>query len=372
MGSPFYLSLMFNIDESKLEEEPLKLSTRKPSELRVMEIDPSCYVVPNRMITIGDPLTIIGPSGSRKSWLVIQMAACVITGRDFLGWPVTKQDGKWLIIQTENNSNRLIEEMNWLHNWLGEEDSKLVDERLVIHTLEGEHDRILNISNPSNANLLARLVRDVKPLFPVFDPLYNFRAGNLNSDDGMLATCQGLAAISRMGNPKATPVMLHHTITGREGLKRAVGFDKASYSRNSRALHGFTRRQIHIAPENANSSEKLVISCGKNSDFPEFKTFGVMLNRKTMIYEVNAAFNESSWLASLSGESESSPAIASNNPTPENIAKLVAGLPLPKKTLVDLIMDEYGRKKTQAYLLIDKAESAKTIKRDARGMYGIP
>ena len=362
---------MFNIDESKLEETPLKLSIRKPSELRTMEIDPASYVFPNRMLTIGEPLTIIGPSGSRKSWLVLQMAACVITGRDFLGWPVEKQDGKWLIIQTENDSNRLIEEMHWLHKWLGEDDSKLVDEKLVIHTLEGEHDRILNISNPSNTTLLATLIREVKPMFVVFDPLYNFRAGNLNSDDGMQATCQGLAAIARMGNLKATPIILHHTLTGREGIRKAVGFDKASYSRNSRALHGFTRRQIHIAPECPDNSEKLVIACGKNSNFPEFKTFGVMLNRASMIYEVNPAFNEASWLASLSGEIGSAPATVSDKPTPENIAKLVAGLPLPKKTLVELIMDEYGRKKSQAYILIDKAQAAKTIKRDARGMYGI-
>ena len=140
-----------NINLEEALREPARLSIRKPSELREMEADPTRYVFENRMLTKGGSLSIIGPSGSRKSWLVIQMAACIITGRNFLGWPVRKQDGKWLIIQTENERDRQAEEMNWLHAWLGKDDFQLLEEKLVLHTLEAEHDWYLNIKDQSNA-----------------------------------------------------------------------------------------------------------------------------------------------------------------------------------------------------------------------------
>ena len=41
--------------------------------------------------------------------------------------------------------------MNWLHAWLGKDDFQLLEEKLVLHTLEAEHDWYLNIKDQSNA-----------------------------------------------------------------------------------------------------------------------------------------------------------------------------------------------------------------------------
>ena len=340
------------------------LSLRTPGEILAMHFDPNDLYVENGLFARGQPMTILGPGGVGKSRLLLQFAACTITGRPFLGWKVSTQKLKWLVIQAENSNRRLQADLAKMREWVGEGDWKTVEANLLIHTLERDHDAFLGLDNPASAELVARLVKDAMADVVVFDPLFAFASGNLNTDSVMLKTCRAITDLARLGRPNCAIVVLHHTLTGKEGAKKATGYDRASYGRGSKSLQFWTRGQLNVAPGSADNNGKLVISCGKNSNGPEFEPFGVVLDPATMVYEVDPEFDLETWKDELAGKTNSL-----RKPTPETIATLVKDLPLSRKDLLALVMDEIGCGKSSAYGFITKAEQAGTIRRDKKKQY---
>lgn len=334
------------------------LTIHKPGDLLTMEFDTSGHILADGLIAKGQPATIVGPSGVGKSRLLLQLAVCNIIGREFIGFAMKQQPAKWLIIQAENSSHRLQQDMQHFADWAGGKDWRLVEKYLRITP----DDLLLNLNEPANLKRIGRTIVEEEPGVVVFDPLNAFGMGSLNTDAGMINTCQELAHLSRLGDPEAALIILHHTLTGKQGIKKAVGWDKASYSRGSKALHAWTRGQINVAPGDEHDSGKLVIACGKNSNGPEFKPFGIVLNQKTMVYEMDETFDIAEWKANLAGES--APA---HRPTSANITQFLT-VPVRKAKLVDLIMEEYGCQKSNAYKVIAAAEG-RTIKRNAQGRY---
>jgi hypothetical protein len=90
-----------------------------------------------------------------------------------------------------------------------------------------------------------------------------------------------------------------------------------------------------------------MISCGKNSNGEEFRTFGVRLNPETLIYELDEDFHAEQWELGLKGGAEKL--------NPASVAKLVADGAISKKELVDKAMNVFGCKKSVAYDAISRA-----------------
>lgn len=111
----------------------------------------------------------------------------------------------------------------------------------------------------------------------------------------------------------------------------------------------------------------MLVVCGKNSNAPEFHPFAITRNPKTSIHEVDDNID----IDGLVAESET-PRGSTHKPTVETVTAFVAGLPVTKAELVAAIMDEYGCKKSRAYGVIAAAENAKTIMRNAPGLYVMP
>lgn len=350
--------------KSETVRDRYALSQRTMEEILAMKFSPEDLYLDNGLIAKGKPSTVIGPPGIGKSRFLLQLAACAITGREFIGWPVRRRTGKWLIMQTENSNRRLHADLSALQKWLGKEDYARVRTSLVFHTVEKEHDSFLNLDNHDSANLTAACINEVGADVVAFDPLNAFSIGNTNTDTAMRATCNAMQSLARRGNPDAAVIILHHAHAGAEGARKALGFNRGLYGRNSKALHAWTRGQINIAPASEEDASRLVIGCGKNSDGPDFPPFGIALNPATMIYEVDESFSLAEWKAELAGGS----AVPSHKPTPENIAVIVENVPLTRKDFVREIMEEYGCSQPTAYRAIAGAEG-KTIKRDARKEY---
>ena len=350
-----------------------ELSLRKPNELLAMEFDDSDYYLKNGILTKGNPLVIVGPSGAGKTTLALQLVACIITGKDFLNMPVHQQDMKWLFIQNENSNRRLQYELAKLKGWLNADEWQAVDDNITLSVLEKDNDYYLSLKDPFNVDLLAGAVRKVKAGGVVFDPLSAFAPGSLNTDTAMLSTLRSLASLARDGDPTASPVIIHHTLNGRAGMKKATGYDRGSYGRGSDALHGWTRGQINLAPVYPDHNDSLIIACGKNSNASEFKTFGVTRNPSTRVYEVDGNIDVAAWEESATGSSRAmAPLVPPHRPTVETITQFVAGLPVTKGELVAAIMEEYGCKKSRAYEVIAAAEAARKILRNQRGLYVVP
>lgn len=339
------------------------LTHRTPDEILKMMFDPADLYLENGVFARSQPMTLLGPGGVGKSRLVVQLAVCLIIGRAFLGWKVSECKTRWLIIQAENSNRRLQSDLKKMRAWVGEALWPLVQENLVIHTLEKDHDSFLSIADQASAELLARLINEVAADVVVFDPLLAFATGNLNTDAAMLKTCKTIAELARRGKADSAIVVLHHTLTGKDGAKKATGYDRASYGRGSKALHLWTRGQINVAATKSDTNDSLVISCGKNSNGPEFEPFGIKLHPVTMVYEVDPEFDLAAWQNQLKGETNSA-----IKPTPEAVAAFVKDLPLTRKELVNLIMEEFGCGKSAAYALIARAEGT-TIKRNAKKQY---
>ena len=338
-----------------------KLSFRKLSEILAIEVDETGYFLKNGLFTRGNAFTIVGPSEAGKSRLLLQLAACIITGRDFLGMEVNAQpDMKWLIVQTENHHGRLVNDANNLRKWLGK-DWQLVDNNLLLHVLEHEHDYITDITEKATQSMLGNAILNYKPGVVVFDPLVDFAWGNLITDKGMRDTCQTLAQFARAGNPDACPVLLHHSLTGKAGIRKATGFDRASFARGSKALHGWTRGQLNIAPVKPDDSSELIIDCGKTSNGKRFEPFGVILNPDSMIYEVNPDFSLEVWEDSLSRSTKGEPMV-----NIASVVELLGTLGLTKAKLAAFIMAEHGTSRSRSYEVIAQAEKANAITFDGK------
>jgi hypothetical protein len=261
--------------------------------------------------------------------MLLQLAVCTILSKPFLGMPVRAKGVKWLILQGENSNRRLQADLSALKKWVGEEDWKQIEPKLTIHTLEKPEDADLSLSSDQVSADLTKLIEKEKPDIIAIDPLLAFAVGSLNNDAGMQKTCQKIAKLAGAAGHLASVVILHHTLTGKVGAARATGYDRASYGRGSKALSFWTRGQINVAAAAAETNERLVVSCGKNSNGRDFPPFGVKLNPATLIYEVEPSFDIAGWQEMVDGTPKPKPKF-----TPESVVEFVAATPLTKKDLV--------------------------------------
>jgi hypothetical protein len=349
-----------------MNEVPLVLSVRSPLEILAMKYPEEDKYLPSGIFAKGQPFALVGPAAVGKSRLLLQLIVCLISGRPFLGWSMKKHKLKVLIVQTENGGRRLQADFLSMRAWIGEKAFAEVDSLVRMHTLETEHDTFLSLDDDTNSFLINEAIAKHKPDIVVFDPLIAFSVGNLNTDTAMLKTCRGLQRLATMHNPDATVVVLHHSLAGKAGIKKAVGFDAGAYARGSKAFVQWLRGQLNVAPAKEGDTKRLVVGCGKNSNGPWFEPFGIMLNPATMVYEVDQEFDLAEWLASMGMKSTIDPEPKLNSVT---VAALAGPIPVSKKTLADAIMTEYAVAKTRAYDAIKQAVAAQTIVRNTRKLY---
>ena len=133
----------------------------------------------------------------------------------------------------------------------------------------------------------------------VFDPLRDFGIDDLNADAHMTETLREISRVTRRGNARRVPLVIHHALTGKAGIQKVMGFDRSSFGRNSKVLFMWTRAQINVAPVRPDDNSTLIIASGKCSNFTEFEPFAVRLDFDTMLYSRDDDFNVDDWRDSL-------------------------------------------------------------------------
>ncbi len=332
------------------------LTIRTPAELLAMQFDDSDRILGDRLLATGQSLVIVGAGSIGKSRLLLQMAVCAITGRPFVSFETRGEALRWLILQAENSNRRLHDDLAALMQWTGANVWQRVNEQLTIHTLESDADSFLSVGDPAAHRRIADTLARTNPDVVCFDSLYNFAIGDLNTDQDMSATLLTLSRLARTGNPHRAIIPLHHALTGKAGAARATGYDRASFGRNSKVLHSWTRGQINVAPGSPDPDGPLVLSCGKCSNGREFAPFAVQLNPETMIYEVAQDFDLEAWQAEVAGGKSSDPLM-----TPAKVRDLCQVGGMDKAQLAKAIMEDCGCYRGSAYRYIAKAEKAKAI-----------
>lgn len=338
-----------------------RLSFRTPDEILAMEFDDSDIILGDRLLAETQGLSLCGAGGVGKSRLVLQLAVEQTIRALFLGSLTTHgKPRKWLFIQTENSDRQTKFQMGCLKRWVDKTYPgkwALVNEHIVFHTLENDNDLFLNVEH--NRPELEAAIADHQPDIVVWDPLSNSTTGDLNKDVDMRAVVIAIFQISKRGNPKRAMVILHHSLTGKSGVAKAVGYDRNSFARNSKVLMALMRAQINVVPLKPENNEQLLVACGKANNGREFEPFAVELNTVPgtegyMIYEPIADFDMVAWLEGVAG---TKPKKAEPRCTPEMLVELLNGdgSGWKKKDLVKLAMDETGVAKTRAYEVVAEA-----------------
>jgi len=328
-----------------------QISVRTPEEILAMPRDKHANFLGDRLLTLTQSLVIAGVGGIGKTRLLLQLLVPFIIGRPWCGIETHARGIRCFLIQTENGIARLQRDLEALKKW-AEEDWKLVEENLLIHTLETEDDMLLHLSEPGNARRLEATVKKFNPAIIAFDPLRDFGIGDLNCDADMSATLRELGRIGRVGNPDRALILLHHAITGRIGAAKAFGLERTGFGRGSKVLHSYARGFVNVIPGSEDDNETLILTCGKNSNGKEFPPVAVRLNPDTMIYEVARDFDIESWRQQLiSGKTKS-------GVKPQMLREfLTKGREYDKQQIVTLVRQETGLGKSSAYQLVDRAKA---------------
>jgi hypothetical protein len=128
----------------------------------------------NELIEVGDKLAVIGPSKTRKSFLLLQIAIAIAAGISTLGFEITKAR-RVLVVQLEiqpKHYHRRLRKMAWA---LGISPEDIAD-RLQVLNLRGK-----DIDWP----MIERTIRNGKFEVVLFDPLYKLANGDENSAQDM-------------------------------------------------------------------------------------------------------------------------------------------------------------------------------------------
>jgi hypothetical protein len=321
-------------------------------EVFSMTLDEHDCLLGDRLLSKGGKLVIAGAAGIGKSRLLLQLAAASITGRDWCGIETHAKKLRWLILQTENSNRRLQFELRALAKEYGEE---FLD-YFHIHTLESDKDGFVSLESEEVCRKIATAIRITQPDIVGNDPLRDFAIGNLDKDADMTATCTALRELCQHGNHERAIVAVHHAGTGKAGALRATGYERAGFARNSKALLGWARAQINIAPGSPDNNDLLVMASAKNNDGKEFEKFAVRLDPHKMIYVPEPGFDFEEWQAEISTGN------TKRRFTEDDLLKVMDGKQWDKRRLVKAFMDETGAGRSKAYDLIASADKKRLIK----------
>ncbi len=334
--------------------EPVKLTLRRPSELVSMVFDDSDNILGDRLFCRAQSLVIAGQGGIGKSRFINQTIASVVTKQDFLKFKTGGAEQSWLILQNENSNRRLHDDFSRIKYWLGTDNMEIFNQRVTIQCLEKDSDSFVSLDLIENQRKLEAAIAEVKPDNIVIDPLASFAIGDINKDADMQATLRTLSKICRKDNPQRGIIVAHHALTGKAGAAKAVGYDRSSFGRNSKALLAWARGQINIAAVGEDNHDRIIVACGKCSNAREFEPFAAALNAD-MIYELDDSVDVKVWQDGIAGKE---PPLAS----PEDVKRMCKIL-TSRSDLARKIMST-GVSRPTAYRLIVRAARLKLISID--------
>jgi AAA domain-containing protein len=282
--------------ESNAKRQPLTIRTL--GEILDMSFDDKELVLPNGYLALGERTAICGMGGVGKSRLIMQLALSCRAGRDFLGWKTQRPELRWLFLQTENSNRRLKYDLARMLSAFTPAEQEAIKAGVFFHTLEADDDGFLML-DVENSQRIVNAIGAVGADIVVFDPLRDFGADDLNADRHMTETLREISRITKRGNPKRIPVIIHHAGTGKAGIQKATGFDRSSFGRNSKVLFSWTRSQINVAPGLPDDNSVIVVASAKCSNAQEFEPFAAALDEKTMLYRRDDDFDFDAWQHSL-------------------------------------------------------------------------
>ena len=270
------------------------LTIRTIDEILCMTFDPADLILPNGYLTAGDLTAICGIGGIGKSRLTMQFAMCCRAGRDFLGWPTNGRDLRFLFLQTENSCRRLQSDLQRMLSAFKPDEQTHIKEGIFFHTLEGDDDGFLAL-DAENRKRIEQAIIETGADVIICDPLRDFSLDDLNSDKVMGDTLRDILRVTKRGNPKRVPLTVHHAVTGKAGVQKVTGWERASFGRNSKVLLMMSRAVINIGQARPDDNAVIIIASGKCNNAQEFKPFAAQIDFDTLLYARDDDFDIQNW-----------------------------------------------------------------------------
>lgn len=151
---------------------------------------------------------VSAPPETYKTWVMMDLAISISTGRPFLGRYPVERTGRVLIVQQEDNYEFIMDRLMQLSDAgeIDEETFKLYQEP-DIHWLDGKN---LTIDNEDSMNQLEAFIVEKRPLVAIIDPMYAFIP--LADDYGAGAAKLINSRLKRLRDMYGvTFILVHHT-----------------------------------------------------------------------------------------------------------------------------------------------------------------
>ena len=330
-----------NHEDSAQKATAKPLTVRSIDEIMAYQPDDNDLILADGYLCKGERTVWLGQGGLGKSRLSVQMGCCCTLGLEFLGVETRGKGGRWLFLQTENGMRRLKYDLDHMRLGYSAGEWNHIKQHIFFHTLEGDEDGIILLNEEKHFARAEELIIRVNADVVVIDPLRDSHSGDLNGDQDMTIATRNITRLAKVGGrTDRAMLVLHHALTGKAGAGKATGFDRSSFGRNSKALQGWTRAQVNIAPGSADNSNVLVIASGKNNNFKEFSPYAIELDPLSMTYQVKEDFDMETWQAEIAGTTTTTRKSCSHE-----IAELlrIAGGEIEKKKLIEQAKVRTGR-----------------------------
>jgi hypothetical protein len=346
----------WDVSDAATKRRPLTIRTI--DEILAMKFDPADFILSNGYAAAGDLTSMCGAGGVGKSRLVMQFGLCCRAGRDFLGWPTNGRELRFLFLQTENSCRRLQADLQKMLTAFTPKEWKHIKAGIFFHTLEEDDDGFLTLDFENKQRVEAKL-QETRADVAVFDPLRDFSLEDLNSDKFMGETVRDILQVTKRGNPKRFPFVIHHAATGKAGMQKMTGWDRSSFGRNSKVLMMMSRAVINVAPAKRDDNSTLIIGSGKCNNAPEFEPFAVRLSFDTMLYTRDDDFDMASWKEEVN----------SAKPPRKSAKDVLQGVLTPgreydQKEIAKLIMDEELVSPATAYRIVNEGKTRRILRRN--------
>jgi len=177
----------------------------------------------NEWVPEGTCGLIVAPPANYKTWLLLDLAVSMTTGKPFLNRYQVEKPGPVLLIQQEDPFPMLFSRIGTIMN-IGEptehKDEFLLPKAPPFPSIYWHIDRLLNFDNEQSIDGLRRAIDKIKPVMVIVDPLYSA----ISSKDYMAEGAQTMLSLKRIRDEFGCSFMIaHHTVKrgdmdGRESL----------------------------------------------------------------------------------------------------------------------------------------------------------
>ena len=199
------------------ENKRAPLTIRTIGEILDMTFDDRDLILANGYLALGERTAVCGMGGVGKSQTGNAVSFMLSRGPGF-SW-LGNTAARTAMAYSCKPKTRVADSNTILSRMLTAftpDEQEAIKAGVFFHTLEADDDGFLML-DVENSERIVNAIAAVNADVVVYDPLRDFGSDDLNSDRYMTETLREISRITKRGNPKRIPLIIHHAGTGKVG-----------------------------------------------------------------------------------------------------------------------------------------------------------